>query len=110
AAVTKAGMVAILWKGWIPVILFLFLSPMIGFVLGMANMIIVSWLFRRSTPHRVDKLFRRLQLVSAGIYSLGHGGNDAQKTMAIIYILLCAPGVGLAQYAKPDPNSWVNSF
>jgi PiT family inorganic phosphate transporter len=68
------------------------LSPLIGFILGAANMILIAWLFRRSTQHRVDKLFRHLQLFSAGVYSLGHGGNDAQKTMGIIVLLLAASG------------------
>lgn len=79
AAITKAGIGVILWAGWIPVILFLFLSPIVGFILGMFNMIVVSWIFRYSTPTKVDGLFRRLQLLSAGIYSLGHGGNDAAE-------------------------------
>jgi PiT family inorganic phosphate transporter len=93
AAVTKAGSHAILigW-GWGLILLFLFLSPLIGFFLGGLNMVVVAWLFRRATPHRVDVLFRRLQLFSAGIYSLGHGGNDAQKTMGIIVMLLIAAG------------------
>ncbi len=108
AAVTKAGIGVILWAGWIPVLAFLFLSPLIGFVLGMFNMVIVSWLFRYSTPSRVDGLFRRLQLLSAGVYSLGHGGNDAQKTMGVIVMLLTA--VGLQGWTEPDPHSWMNSF
>jgi PiT family inorganic phosphate transporter len=93
AAIAKAGFGAIiLGRGWGLLILFLFLSPMIGFLLGAINMIAVSWIFRRSTPHRVDSLFRRLQLLSAGVYSLGHGGNDAQKTIGIIVLLLTAGG------------------
>jgi PiT family inorganic phosphate transporter len=90
AAVAKAGAGVILWKGWLPLLLFIVLSPLIGFLLGAINMIATSWIFRRSTPHRVDTLFRRLQLVSAAVYSLGHGGNDAQKTMGIIVLLLTA--------------------
>jgi PiT family inorganic phosphate transporter len=93
AAVAKAGFrVIILGKAWGLLLLFLFLSPMIGFLLGAFNMIAVAWIFRRSVPHKVDTLFRRLQLISAGIYSLGHGGNDAQKTMGIIVLLLTADG------------------
>jgi PiT family inorganic phosphate transporter len=92
AAVAKGGFHVILWGGWVPVLLFIVLSPLIGFILGAINMIAVAWIFRRSTPRRVDSLFRRLQLVSAGIYSLGHGGNDAQKTMGIIVMLLVAGG------------------
>lgn len=112
AAVAKAGLSALYFhswtKGWAPTIAFLFLSPMIGFVLGMVNMVIVAWIFRRATPRRVDTLFRRLQLVSAGIYSLGHGGNDAQKTMGIIVMLLTAGGY--KHLAEADPNHWLNNF
>jgi PiT family inorganic phosphate transporter len=92
AAVAKAGFKVILVKGWIPLLAFIVLSPLIGFILGGALMIAVAWIFRRSTPYRVDNLFRRLQFFSAGIYSLGHGGNDAQKTMGIIVMLLTAAG------------------
>ena len=92
AAIAKAGphVIVVAWAGWGKLLLFLFVSPMIGFVLGGAFMVAVSWMFRRSTPHKVDTLFRRLQLVSAGVYSLGHGGNDAQKTMGVIVLLLAA--------------------
>src|SRR5207248_6936148 len=90
AAIAKSGFAVILWSGWIPLLLFLVLSPLCGFILGGALMVLVSWIFRRSTPHRVDRFFRRAQLFSAGIYSLGHGGNDAQKTMGIIVLLLTA--------------------
>jgi PiT family inorganic phosphate transporter len=91
AAISKSGMHSIImgW-GWGKILLFIVLSPTIGFILGAANMIAVAWIFRRSTPHKVDRFFRRMQLVSAGIYSLGHGGNDAQKTMGIIVMLLLA--------------------
>jgi PiT family inorganic phosphate transporter len=71
-------------------------------------MIALSWILRRQTPHKVDTLFRRLQLVSAAVYSLGHGGNDAQKTMGIIVLLLTA--AGMSHWWHPDPNSWANSF
>jgi len=73
-------------------------------VLGTLNMVLVSWLARRTTPHRIDSVFRRLQLFSAGIYSLGHGGNDAQKTMGIIVMLLTAANLG--QYAQPVHGGW----
>jgi PiT family inorganic phosphate transporter len=108
AAIAKAGLPVILWRGWIPLLCFIILSPLIGFILGSINMIAVAWIFRRARPQRVDKLFRRLQLFSAGVYSLGHGGNDAQKTMGIIVMLLAAGG--LKHWAAPDPNSWMNSF
>jgi PiT family inorganic phosphate transporter len=108
AAIAKAGLAVIEPAGWGLVILGIFLSPLLGFVLGMFNMIAVSWLFRYFTPSRVDALFRRLQLVSAGIYSLGHGGNDAQKTMGIITVMLIAAGGSYAKLAAPDtdPHHW----
>jgi phosphate/sulfate permease len=71
---------------------FIFVSPMLGFLLGSLLMVAVAWICRRTSPLRVDNWFRRLQLVSAGLYSLGHGGNDAQKTIGIIWMLLIAAG------------------
>jgi PiT family inorganic phosphate transporter len=73
-------------------VLYIVLAPMIGSVLGLVMMISVTWIFRRYQPFKLDKLFRRLQLVSAGLYSLGHGSNDAQKTMGIITSLLLTAG------------------
>src|SRR5207248_5153007 len=108
AAIAKSGFAVILWSGWIPLLLFLVLSPLCGFILGGALMVLVAWILRRSTPHRVDRFFRRAQLFSAGIYSLGHGGNDAQKTMGIIVLLLGA--AGRASWAKPDPHHWFNAI
>src|SRR3954468_19161254 len=85
AAIAKGGFGAIIiGKAWGLLLMFIVLSPMIGFILGGTLMTLVAWVFRTSTPHRVDHFFRRAQLVSAGIYSLGHGGNDAQKTMGVI--------------------------
>ena len=106
AAIAKAGLGVIKPTGWAMVILGIFLSPMLGFFFGALNMILVSWIFRFSTPTRVDALFRKLQLFSAAVYSIGHGGNDAQKTMGIIAVLLTA--AGLPQYAAPntDPAHW----
>jgi PiT family inorganic phosphate transporter len=92
AAVAKAGMGAILFSGWIKTLLFIVLAPMIGMFLAFSLMVAVTWIFRRWRPSSLDHLFRRLQLVSAGLYSLGHGGNDAQKTMGIITGLLGASG------------------
>ncbi len=92
AAVAKAGMGAILFSGWIKTLLFIVLAPMIGMFLAFFLMVAVTWIFRRWRPSRLDHLFRRLQLISAGLYSLGHGGNDAQKTMGIITGLLVASG------------------
>lgn len=106
AAIAKAGFGVIIVHGWILILLGIVLSPTFGFVLGVILMNAVGWLFRNKTPHRVDKLFRRLQLVSAGIYSLGHGGNDAQKTMGIIYALLIAAGYHHMAEPTTDPNSW----
>jgi PiT family inorganic phosphate transporter len=95
AAIAKSGLHAIIiGPGWGLLLLFIVLSPTIGFILGAFNMIVVSWIFRRSTPYKVDRFFRRMQLVSAAVYSLGHGGNDAQKTMGIIVMLLIAGGKG----------------
>jgi PiT family inorganic phosphate transporter len=90
AAVAKAGFSAILYRNWDKTIASMFISPVVGLILGLALMIAVTWIFRRSLPRRVDGLFRKLQLVSAGLYSLGHGGNDAQKTMGIIAISVFA--------------------
>jgi len=93
AAIAKGGFAAIvLGKKWALLLAFIVLSPLIGFILGAMLMTLVAWVFRRQTPHRVDRFFRRMQLVSAAIYSLGHGGNDAQKTMGIIVLLLTAAG------------------
>jgi len=80
-------------------------SPMLGFTLGSLLMVAVAWICRRSSPLRVDNWFRRLQLASAGMYSLGHGGNDAQKTIGIIWMLLIA--TGYASAAEKSPPAWV---
>jgi PiT family inorganic phosphate transporter len=92
AAVAKAGTWALIPAGIFKTVAFIFVSPMLGFVLGSLLMLAISWLFARQTPSRVDRLFRRLQLVSSSMYSLGHGGNDAQKTVGIIWMLLIAAG------------------
>lgn len=93
AAVAKAGTGALIMSGLVKPVIFIFLSPLLGFVLGSSLLLMVSWICSRSTPAKVDKWFRRLQLVSASFYSLGHGGNDAQKTIGIIWMLLIAAGV-----------------
>ncbi|BBB66230.1 inorganic phosphate transporter [Undibacterium sp. YM2] len=105
AAVAKEGTGALIAAGLYKIILFIVLSPLLGFVLGSVMMLIVSWLFVKSTPRKVDKWFRRLQLVSASVFSLGHGGNDAQKTMGIIWMLLIA--AGYSSEADKGPPSWV---
>ena len=92
AAIAKAGFKAILVKGWIPVILFLIISPIIGMILGWLIMTGVAWLTRHSERYKTERRFRHLQLLSAGLYSLGHGTNDAQKSMGIIVALLAAAG------------------
>lgn len=91
-AIAKAGFGSLLLKGWIPVLTFLVISPIIGLVLGYIFMIVVSWLSFKRDRHKTEKTFSRLQLISAGTYSLGHGTNDAQKTMGIIAALLVATG------------------
>jgi len=101
AAVAKSGTTALVSAGLIKTIAFIIVSPLLGFILGSLMMLLVSWLFVRSTPMKVDKWFRRLQLVSASMYSLGHGGNDAQKTMGIIWMLLIAGGYSSTQDAMP---------
>jgi inorganic phosphate transporter, PiT family len=101
AVVAKAGASALIASGIIKTVVFIFVSPFLGFLLGSGMMVLVSWMFRHSTPSRVDRWFRRLQLVSAGAYSLGHGGNDAQKTIGIIWMLLIATGYSSATAAEP---------
>ena len=92
AAVAKAGFAAILPGGWTKTIIFIFLSPLIGLVAGLVLMTAILWIFRWTPPSRVDRWFRRLQLVSAAFFSLNHGANDAQKTMGIIAGILYAAG------------------
>ncbi|MEN9330322.1 MAG: hypothetical protein RLZZ484_1510 [Pseudomonadota bacterium] len=101
AVMAKAGAGALIATGVLRTVAFIFISPMLGFLLGSLMMVAVAWLFRRTTPSRVDKWFRRLQLVSASAYSLGHGGNDAQKTIGIIWMLLIATGYASASDASP---------
>lgn len=88
ATVAKAGTGALVAAGLLKTIVFIFVAPLLGFTLGVLLMILVSWLFSRTTPRRVDRWFRRGQLLSASLYSLAHGSNDAQKTMGIIWMLL----------------------
>jgi PiT family inorganic phosphate transporter len=92
AGCVKAGISAVVWPGVIKTGAAIVLSPLAGFVLAIVLVFVVSWLFVRSTPYAVDTLFRSLQFVSASLYSLGHGGNDAQKTMGIIAVLLYSQG------------------
>ena len=92
AALAKSGVEGLVASGLVKTISFILVSPALGFLFGTLLMIAVSWGFRRTTPQKVDRWFRRLQLVSAATYSLGHGGNDAQKTIGIIWMLLIAAG------------------
>ncbi|AKU24422.1 MULTISPECIES: inorganic phosphate transporter [unclassified Massilia] len=105
AAVAKSGTGALISGGLIKTVTFIVLAPLLGFVLGSVIMLIVSWIFVKSTPRKIDGWFRRLQLASAAGYSLGHGGNDAQKTMGIIWMLLIASGHVAASDATPP--TWV---
>ena len=102
------GTVPGLGEKWMSTIIFIVLAPLIGLVIGLALMVAVSWIFQRAAPRTVDKLFRKLQLLSAAAYSIGHGGNDAQKTMGIIAGALLAGGyLTQAQFAKGwGPYKW----
>src|SRR5207344_1693912 len=92
AAIAKAGFGAILVSGWTKTLIFIVLAPLIGLVLGLVLMTSIFWTFRWMPPGRVDRLFRKFQLGSAALYSLGHGTNDAQKTMGIIAGVLFTAG------------------
>jgi PiT family inorganic phosphate transporter len=105
ATLAKAGAGALIGSGILKTVIFIFVSPTLGFLLGSLMMVLVSNVFRRSRPSKVDRWFRRLQLVSAGAYSLGHGGNDAQKTIGIIWMLLIATGYVAA--GDKSPPTWV---
>lgn len=104
ATVAKAGTGPLVWAGIAKTVVFIVVSPVLGMLLGSLMMLIVSWLCVRKTPARVDRWFRRLQLVSAAAYSLGHGGNDAQKTIGIIWMLLLSSGYLAAGAEVPN---WV---
>jgi PiT family inorganic phosphate transporter len=105
SAIAKAGAGVLNAGGIGKTVAFIFISPLLGFVLGSLMMLVVAWVFRRTTPLKVDRWFRTLQLFSAGAYSLGHGGNDAQKTIGIIWMLLIATGHWASTAAEPP--TWV---
>jgi PiT family inorganic phosphate transporter len=105
SVIAKAGAGSLIAAGIWKTVLFIFLSPLLGFLLGSLLMVLVANLCRRVSPLHVDNLFRRLQLISAGLYSLGHGGNDAQKTIGIIWMLLIATNYSAA--GDPLPPTWV---
>ena len=104
AAVAKAGTWALIPAGILKTVAFILISPIVGMLFGAFLMLLTAWLFVRATPSRVDRWFRRMQLVSASLYSLGHGGNDAQKTIGIIWMLLIASG---SLGAKDPVPMWV---
>ncbi|MBI2251166.1 MAG: inorganic phosphate transporter [Armatimonadetes bacterium] len=92
AAIAKAGFSAVIFSGWKKVLIFIVVAPLIGLILAFIFVIINYWIFNKFSPHKIDKYFRKLQLFSAALYSLGHGTNDAQKTMGIIAGLLFVNG------------------
>ena len=104
AVMAKSGVHALISGGIFKTVAFIFISPLLGFLLGSMMMVLVARLFWRATPSKVDRWFSRLQIVSAGAYSLGHGGNDAQKTIGIIWLLLIATGYTSA--SDPLPPTW----
>ncbi|MGH8755955.1 MAG: inorganic phosphate transporter, partial [Burkholderiales bacterium] len=101
AAVAKTGTGSLVASGILKTVAFILISPLMGFLLGSIMMALVAWLMKATTPRRVDRWFRRLQLLSASFYSLGHGGNDAQKTIGIIWMLLIAAGLSGAKESVP---------
>ncbi|HET8697469.1 MAG TPA: inorganic phosphate transporter [Gammaproteobacteria bacterium] len=98
SALIKAGAAPLLWLGIFKTAAFIFVSPLLGLALGALIMLLLSWLWFRQTPRRVDRWFRRFQLFSSAAYSMGHGGNDAQKTMGVIWLLLIANGMTTADH------------
>ncbi len=107
AALAKGGPAALVGTGFLKIGAAIILSPAFGFALGMLLMTAVSWILFRKAPHRVDRWFRRLQLVSAAFYSVGHGGNDAQKTMGVIALILVAHGSLPPTFGAADIPFWV---
>ena len=105
AVIAKTGASALVASGIFKIVAFIFISPLLGFILGSMMMVLMAWVLRRARPQRIDRWFRRLQLISAGAYSLGHGGNDAQKTIGIIWLLLIA--TGYASAGDAEPPIWV---
>jgi PiT family inorganic phosphate transporter len=105
AAIAKAGFGALILGGWVLPVLFIVVSPLLGMTIALALTVTLSWLLQRAPPGPLDRIFRRLQLVSAGLYSLSHGANDAQKTMGIIVSLLVA-----SQAAFAGQTGWLQHF
>jgi len=110
AVIAKAGAGSLIASGIWKTVAFIFVSPLLGYLLGSLMMVLVAWICRRARPSKVDKWFRRLQLVSAGAYSLGHGGNDAQKTIGIIWLLLIATGYTNVNDAAPPTWTIISCY
>jgi inorganic phosphate transporter, PiT family len=98
AGAAKAGTAPLVWAGIVKTLVFIVISPLLGLLLGAAVMIAVSWIFFRRSPYTVDVWFRRLQLVSSALYSVGHGSNDAQKTMGLIWLMLISSGAASREH------------
>lgn len=101
AGLAKAGVSAVVWPGVLKTVSAIFISPAVGLILALVLVLIVAWTSVRLTPMAVDRRYRKLQLISAALYSLGHGGNDAQKTMGIIAVLLYSQGLLGAEFSVP---------
>jgi PiT family inorganic phosphate transporter len=110
SVIAKSGAGSLVAGGVFKTVAFIFISPILGFLLGSLMMVAVAWICRRATPSKVDRWFRRLQLVSAGAYSLGHGGNDAQKTIGIIWMLLIATGYAAAEDTSPPTWAIISCY
>jgi PiT family inorganic phosphate transporter len=106
AAIARAGFGAILWSGWLYTTLFIVIAPLLGMLMGFILMTCMMWIFHNRPSSRINGMFRKMQLVSAAFYSLGHGLNDAQKTMGIITVLLLNAGIVKASSGNDFPIEW----
>ncbi len=106
AAIARAGFGAIIWSGWTKTVIFIIVAPVLGMVMGFGMMTILMWLFNKHPSSKINGVFRKLQLVSAAFYSLGHGLNDAQKTMGIITILLINANIIQTTSTNDFPVKW----
>ena len=106
AAIARAGFGSILWSGWTKTVIFIVVAPMLGMVMGFGMMSVLMWLFHKRPSSKINGIFRKLQLVSAAFYSLGHGANDAQKTMGIITILLINSKIIYTSSPDDFPIEW----
>ncbi len=105
AAVASSGFDTVIFSGVLKIVLFIFIAPLLGFIVSFFLSSVIMWLFRKVPPFSVDKWFRRLQIVSASAFSLGHGGNDAQKSMGIIWVAMIISG--LIEKDATSPPNWV---